>query len=51
MKEIKESKGKMGWRVVKSKEIDKIDSWKEVEEESGNIGLAYVKDCNDQNYM
>lgn len=26
MKEIKESKGKMGWRVVKSKEIDKIDS-------------------------
>jgi hypothetical protein len=46
-----ESKGKRGWRVVKSKELKEIDSWQEMEEELGNNGLANGEDCRDQSHM
>jgi hypothetical protein len=46
-----ESKGEMGWRVVKIKELKKIDSWKEAKEESGNIGLVNCEDCRDRNHV
>ncbi len=39
IREKGESKGKRGWRVVKSKELKKINSWKEAKEELGNNGL------------
>jgi hypothetical protein len=42
-----ESKGKRGWRVVKSKEPDKINSWEEVKEESRNNSLANKEDYKD----
>ncbi len=46
-----ESKGKRGWRVVKSKELKKIDSWEEMEEELGNNDLANGEDYREQSHM
>ncbi len=46
-----ENKGKKGWRVVKSKELEKIDNWEETKEELGNNGLADKEDCRDRNHM
>jgi hypothetical protein len=40
-----------GWRVVKNKELKKIDSWEETEEESWNNGLANEEDCRDWSHM
>jgi hypothetical protein len=37
--------------MVKSKELKKIDNWKEEEEESGNSGWADGEDCKDRNHM
>ncbi len=47
----RENKGKRGWRVVKNKELKKIDNWKETEEESGNNGLENKEDCSDWSQM
>lgn len=48
--EKKESKGKKGWRVVKSKELEKINNWEETEEGSEN-DLANEEDCRDSSHM
>jgi hypothetical protein len=37
--------------MVKSKELMKIDSWKEAEEELGNNSLVDGEDCRDWNHM
>jgi hypothetical protein len=37
--------------VVKSKELEKIDSWEEAKEESGNNDLVNKKDNRDWNRM
>jgi hypothetical protein len=42
-----ESKGKKGWRVVKSNKLEQIDSREEIEKESRNNSLADGKDCKD----
>jgi hypothetical protein len=44
-------KEKKGWRVVKSKELEKIDSWEETKEELRNIGLVDGEDCKDWSHM
>jgi hypothetical protein len=46
-----ESKGKSGWKVVKSKELEKIDNWEETKEELGNNALANKEDYMDQKHM
>jgi len=46
-----ESKGKRGWRVVKSNKLKQINSREEMEKESRNNNLADEEDCKDQNHM
>jgi hypothetical protein len=46
-----ESKGKKGWRVVKSNKLKQIDSREEMEKESRNISLIDGEDCKDHNHM
>jgi hypothetical protein len=44
------NKGKRGWKMGKSKELEKIDNWEEAKEELGNSTLADREDCRDQNH-
>jgi hypothetical protein len=41
----------MGWRVLKSKELEKINNWEETKEKLGNSSLVDREDHRDWNHM